>query len=116
MLAARRALISVFDKTGLDEFARGLARLGVEIVSTGGTLKSLAEKGIPVVAVSGVTGFPEILDGRVKTLHPHIHGGVLANRDVPEHLAALAEHGIERIDLVVVNLYPFQATVARGAS
>jgi phosphoribosylaminoimidazolecarboxamide formyltransferase/IMP cyclohydrolase len=116
MLAARRALISVFDKTGLDELTRGLTRLGVEIVSTGGTLKSLAEKGIPVVAVSDVTGFPEILDGRVKTLHPHIHGGVLANREVPEHLAALAEHGIERIDLVVVNLYPFQATVARGAS
>ena len=116
MLAARRALISVFDKSGLEEFARGLARLGVEIVSTGGTLKSLAEKGIPVVAVSDVTGFPEILDGRVKTLHPKIHGGVLANREVPEHLDELAAHGIARIDLVVANLYPFQATVARGAS
>jgi phosphoribosylaminoimidazolecarboxamide formyltransferase/IMP cyclohydrolase len=116
MLPARRALISVFDKTGLEELARGLARLGVEIVSTGGTLKSLEEKGIPVTAVSGVTGFPEILDGRVKTLHPKVHGGILANRAVPEHLDALGEHGIDRIDLVVVNLYPFQETVARGAS
>ena len=116
MLAARRALISVFDKSGLEEFARGLARLGVEIVSTGGTLKSLADQGIPVIAVSDVTGFPEILDGRVKTLHPKIHGGVLANREVPEHLDELAAHGIARIDLVVANLYPFQATVARGAS
>ncbi len=116
MLPVRRALISVFDKTGLEELARGLTRLGVEIVSTGGTLKSLEEKGIPVTAVSGVTGFPEILDGRVKTLHPKIHGGILANRAVPGHLDALAEHGIDRIDLVVVNLYPFQETVARGAS
>ena len=116
MLPARRALISVFDKTGLEELARGLARLGVEIVSTGGTLKSLEEKGIPVTAVSGVTGFPEILDGRVKTLHPRIHGGILANRAVPGHLDALSEHGIDRIDLVVVNLYPFRETVARGAS
>jgi phosphoribosylaminoimidazolecarboxamide formyltransferase/IMP cyclohydrolase len=116
MLPARRALVSVFDKTGLDELARGLARLGIEIVSTGGTLKSLQEKGIPVVAVSDVTGFPEILDGRVKTLHPKIHGGVLANREVSAHLDALAEHGIDRIDLVVVNLYPFRETVARGAS
>ena len=116
MLPARRALVSVFDKTGLDELARGLTRLGIEIVSTGGTLKSLQEKGIPVIAVSDVTGFPEILDGRVKTLHPRIHGGVLANREVPAHLDALAAHGIERIDLVVVNLYPFQQTVARGAA
>ena len=116
MLPARRALVSVFDKTGLDDLARGLARLGIEIVSTGGTLKSLQEKGIPVVAVSDVTGFPEILDGRVKTLHPKIHGGVLANREIPAHLDALAEHGIDRIDLVVVNLYPFRETVARGAS
>jgi phosphoribosylaminoimidazolecarboxamide formyltransferase / IMP cyclohydrolase len=116
MLPVRRALISVFDKTGLEELARGLTRLGVEIVSTGGTLKSLEEKGIPVTAVSGVTGFPEILDGRVKTLHPKIHGGILANRAVPGHLDALSEHGIDRIDLVVVNLYPFSETVARGAS
>jgi phosphoribosylaminoimidazolecarboxamide formyltransferase / IMP cyclohydrolase len=116
MLPARRALISVFDKTGLEELARGLARLGIEIVSTGGTLKFLEEKGIPVTAVSGVTGFPEILDGRVKTLHPRIHGGILANRSVPAHLEALEEHGIDRIDLVVVNLYPFRETVAGGAS
>ncbi len=116
MLPVRRALISVFDKTGLEDLARGLARLGIEIVSTGGTLKSLEEKGLPVTAVSGVTGFPEILDGRVKTLHPRIHGGILANRAVPGHLDALAEHGIDRIDLVVVNLYPFRETAARGAS
>jgi phosphoribosylaminoimidazolecarboxamide formyltransferase / IMP cyclohydrolase len=116
MLPARRALVSVFDKTGLDELARGLTRLGIEIVSTGGTLKALQEKGIPVVAVSDVTGFPEILDGRVKTLHPKVHGGILARRSEQEHLDALAEHGIDRIDLVVVNLYPFRETVARGAS
>jgi len=116
MLPARRALVSVFDKTGLEEMARGLYRLGVEIVSTGGTLKFLQEKGIPVVAVSDVTGFPEMLEGRVKTLHPKVHGGILAKRSDSEHLDALAEHGIERIDLVVVNLYPFRETVARGAS
>jgi phosphoribosylaminoimidazolecarboxamide formyltransferase/IMP cyclohydrolase len=116
MLTARRALISVYDKRGLEELARGLSRLGVEIVSTGGTLKVLEEKGIPVTSVSGVTGFPEILDGRVKTLHPKVHGGILANREVPEHLDALAAHGIDRIDVVVVNLYPFRETVARGAS
>ncbi len=116
MLPARRSLVSVFDKTGLEELARGLARLGIEIVSTGGTLKFLEEKGIPVTAVSDVTEFPEILDGRVKTLHPNIHGGILANRSVPEHLEALDEHGIDRIDLVVVNLYPFRETAARGAS
>jgi phosphoribosylaminoimidazolecarboxamide formyltransferase/IMP cyclohydrolase len=116
MLKARRALVSVFDKTGLEELGRGLARLGIEILSTGGTLRFLQEKGIPVTQVSEVTGFPEMLDGRVKTLHPKVHGGILANRALPEHLDALAEHGIERIDLVVVNLYPFQETVARGAS
>jgi phosphoribosylaminoimidazolecarboxamide formyltransferase/IMP cyclohydrolase len=116
MLPARRALISVYDKRGLEELARGLSRLGVEIVSTGGTLKFLEEKGIAVSGVSGVTGFPEILDGRVKTLHPKVHGGILANREVPEHLDALAAHGIDRIDVVIVNLYPFQETVARGAS
>ncbi|HEX3553580.1 MAG TPA: bifunctional phosphoribosylaminoimidazolecarboxamide formyltransferase/IMP cyclohydrolase [Thermoanaerobaculia bacterium] len=116
MLAARRALVSVYDKRGLAELARGLSRLGIEIVSTGGTLKFLEEKGIAVTGVSGVTGFPEILDGRVKTLHPKVHGGILANRSVPEHLEALAAHGIDRIDVVVVNLYPFRETVARGAS
>jgi phosphoribosylaminoimidazolecarboxamide formyltransferase/IMP cyclohydrolase len=116
MRTARRALVSVYDKTGLEDFARGLARMGVEIVSTGGTLKSLQESGIPVTAVADVTGFPEILDGRVKTLHPRIHGGILANRAVPEHAAQLEEHGIAPIDLVVVNLYPFRETIARGAS
>jgi phosphoribosylaminoimidazolecarboxamide formyltransferase/IMP cyclohydrolase len=115
MLQARRALVSVFDKRGLADFARGLTRLGVEIVSTGGTLKFLQEKGIPVTAVSDVTGFPEILDGRVKTLHPRIHGGILADRSVAAHLDQIREHGIERIDLVAVNLYPFRETLASGA-
>jgi phosphoribosylaminoimidazolecarboxamide formyltransferase/IMP cyclohydrolase len=108
MLKARRALVSVYDKRGLEDLARGLARLGIEIVSTGGTLRFLQEKGIPVTAVSDVTGFPEILDGRVKTLHPRIHGGILADRSADGHLEQIAEHGIERIDLVVVNLYPFR--------
>lgn len=112
MLPARRALISVYHKTGLPELARGLAGLGIEILSTGGTLSFLKEHGIPVTAVADVTGFPEILDGRVKTLHPRIHGGILADRSSPEHLGQLEEHGIERIDLVVVNLYPFRETVA----
>jgi phosphoribosylaminoimidazolecarboxamide formyltransferase/IMP cyclohydrolase len=116
MLQARRALVSVYDKRGLEDFARGLVRLSVEIVSTGGTLKFLQEKGIPVTAVSGVTGFPEILDGRVKTLHPRIHGGILADRSVEAHLDQIREHGIERIDLVAVNLYPFRETLASGAS
>ncbi|HEX7183309.1 MAG TPA: bifunctional phosphoribosylaminoimidazolecarboxamide formyltransferase/IMP cyclohydrolase [Thermoanaerobaculia bacterium] len=116
MQQARRALVSVFDKTGLEELARGLARLGFEIVSTGGTLVFLRERGIPVVPVSDVTGFPEILDGRVKTLNPRIHGGILARRSEPAHAAQLAEHGIVPLDLVVVNLYPFQQTVAGGAS
>jgi phosphoribosylaminoimidazolecarboxamide formyltransferase/IMP cyclohydrolase len=116
MLQARRALVSVYDKRGLEDFARGLDRLGVEIVSTGGTLKFLQEKGIPVTAVSDVTGFPEILDGRVKTLHPRIHGGILADRSVENHLDQIREHGIDRIDLVAVNLYPFRETLASGAS
>jgi len=112
----RRALISVFDKTGLAELARGLDRLGVEMVSTGGTLAALRELGVPVTAVAEVTGFPEILGGRVKTLHPRIHGGILAKRSDAGHAAELAAHGIEPIDLVIVNLYPFQKTVASGAS
>ncbi len=116
MLQARRALVSVYDKRGLDDLARGLSRLGIEIVSTGGTLKFLQDKDIPVTAVSDVTGFPEILDGRVKTLHPRIHGGILADRSVPGHLDQLREHGIDPIDLVVVNLYPFRETLASGAS
>ena len=110
-----RALISVSDKTGLIPFARALAARGVALVSTGGTARVLAEAGIAVADVASVTGFPEMLDGRVKTLHPAIHGGILARRDLRQHEAALAAHGIGHIDLVVVNLYPFAATVARGA-
>lgn len=108
-----RALISVFDKTGVLEFARGLHALGVEILSTGGTAKMLADNGVPVIEVSDYTGFPEMLDGRVKTLHPKVHGGLLARRDLPAHMKALEEHGIGRIDLLAVNLYPFQQTVAK---
>jgi phosphoribosylaminoimidazolecarboxamide formyltransferase/IMP cyclohydrolase len=109
-----RALISVHDKTGVVEFARGLVALGAEIVSTGGTAKLLRESGIAVVDVAEVTGFPEMLDGRVKTLHPKVHGGLLARRDLPEHVAALERHGIRPIDLVAVTLYPFEQTVARS--
>jgi phosphoribosylaminoimidazolecarboxamide formyltransferase/IMP cyclohydrolase len=114
-MAARvaQALLSVSDKTGLVEFARGLATLGVELLSTGGTAKALADAGLRVTDVGTYTGFPEMLDGRVKTLHPKVHGGILARRDIPEHVAALAMHGIPNIDLVVVNLYPFRATVAK---
>jgi phosphoribosylaminoimidazolecarboxamide formyltransferase/IMP cyclohydrolase len=110
-----RALLSVSDKTGLAELGRALAERGVELVSTGGTAKALREAGLEVRDVSELTGFPEMMDGRVKTLHPNVHGGLLAVRDDPEHAAAMAEHGIGAIDLVVVNLYPFAATVARGA-
>ncbi len=110
-----RALLSVSDKTGLVPFARALAAMGVALVSTGGTARALAEAGLAVTDVASVTGFPEMLDGRVKTLHPAIHGGILARRDVAAHLSALDEHRIGAIDLVVVNLYPFAATVARGA-
>jgi phosphoribosylaminoimidazolecarboxamide formyltransferase/IMP cyclohydrolase len=109
----KRALISVSDKTGVAAFAKGLAALGVEIVSTGGTHKTLAEAGIPVTHISEVTGFPEILDGRVKTLHPAIHGGILARRNDPRHVETLAEQNIAPIDLVAVNLYPFRQTAAR---
>ncbi|HZB45632.1 MAG TPA: bifunctional phosphoribosylaminoimidazolecarboxamide formyltransferase/IMP cyclohydrolase, partial [Pyrinomonadaceae bacterium] len=109
----RRALLSVSDKSGLVEFARALAGFGVEILSTGGTAKALREAGLEVRDVSDVTGFPEMLDGRVKTLHPRVHGGILAVRDNEEHLRSMAEHGIEPIDMVVVNLYPFEQTVAR---
>ena len=112
----RRALISVSDKSGLVDFARALAAHGVEILSTGGSAKTLREAGIPVKEVSDHTGFPEILDGRVKTLVPQIHGGILGRRDLPEHLAQMREHNIAPIDLVAVNLYPFEATVARGAA
>jgi len=111
----KRALLSVSDKTGIVEFARALAASGVELLSTGGTFKAIKDAGIAVTEVSGVTGFPEIMDGRVKTLHPKIHGGLLADRDVPEHVAAMKEHGITGIDMLVVNLYPFRETVASGA-
>lgn len=111
-MALKRALISVSDKAGVVEFARGLAELGVEIVSTGGTAKALREAGVPVTYISDVTGFPEILDGRVKTLHPAVHGGILALR-TPEHLEQLAKHDITPIDLVAVNLYPFRETIAK---
>ncbi|HEY7867635.1 MAG TPA: bifunctional phosphoribosylaminoimidazolecarboxamide formyltransferase/IMP cyclohydrolase [Methylomirabilota bacterium] len=113
MTAVRRALLSVHDKTGVVEFAKGLVALGAELLSTGGTARLLRESGLAVVDVADVTGFPEMLDGRVKTLHPGVHGGILARRDVPEHLAALERHGIRPIDLVVVTLYPFERTVAR---
>jgi phosphoribosylaminoimidazolecarboxamide formyltransferase/IMP cyclohydrolase len=108
----KRALISVSDKSGLVEFARALAALGVELLSTGGTAKLLQKEGLAVTEVSAYTGFPEMLDGRVKTLHPKIHGGLLARRDDPAHLAAIEKAGIGTIDLLVVNLYPFSATVA----
>jgi len=108
-----KALISVSDKTGIVELAKALHALNVELVSTGGTAKLLAEQGLPVTEVAQVTEFPEMLDGRVKTLHPKVHGGLLARRDVPEHMAALKEHGIQTIDLLIVNLYPFEATVAK---
>src|SRR3982751_4723559 len=110
-----RALISVSDKTGLVEFARGLVSHGVELVSTGGTAKAIKDAGLNVMDVSELTGFPEMMDGRVKTLHPKVHGGLLAVRDDAEHVAAMKAHGIGAIDLVVVNLYPFLQTVARGA-
>ena len=112
----RRALISVSDKTGLVEFGQALAAAGVLILSTGGSAKALRDAGIPVVEVSDHTGFPEILDGRVKTLVPQIHGGILGRRDLPEHQAQMAAHNIAPIDLVAVNLYPFETTVARGAA
>ncbi len=115
LVAIRRALVSVSDKTGLIEFARYLAERGVEILSTGGSAKALREAGIAIKEVAEHTGFPEIMDGRVKTLHPKIHGGILARRDEPRHLAAMHDHGIAPIDLVAINLYPFEATAARGA-
>ncbi|MCU9848528.1 bifunctional phosphoribosylaminoimidazolecarboxamide formyltransferase/IMP cyclohydrolase [Defluviimonas sp. WL0024] len=110
-----RALISVSDKTGLLDFAKGLAERGVELLSTGGTASMLREAGLKVRDVAEVTGFPEMMDGRVKTLHPKVHGGLLALRDNADHVAAMETHGIEPIDLLVVNLYPFEATVAKGA-
>ena len=110
-----RALLSVSDKTGLIEFAKALAGHGVELVSTGGTAKAIAAAGLQVKDVSELTGFPEMMDGRVKTLHPKVHGGLLAIRDNKEHADAMKAHGIAPIDLLVVNLYPFEATVDKGA-
>src|ERR1700754_2108304 len=109
-----RAILSVSDKSGLLEFAGKLATRGIQLVSTGGTAKAIAEAGLPVTDVSDVTGFPEMMDGRVKTLHPKVHGGLLAVRSPPEHQASMLGHGIAPIDLLVVNLYPFEATVAAG--
>ena len=113
--AIRRALISVYDKTGLTDLARGLNDAGVDIVSTGSTAKTIADAGVPVTPVEQITGFPEVLDGRVKTLHPHVHAGLLADQRKPEHVSALAELGIAPFELVVVNLYPFTQTVDSGA-
>jgi phosphoribosylaminoimidazolecarboxamide formyltransferase / IMP cyclohydrolase len=111
----RRALLSVSDKTGVVDFARALVAMGIDLVSTGGTAKALRDAGLAVTDVADLTGFPEMMDGRVKTLHPAVHGGLLALRDDADHLAAMAAHNIAHIDLLVVNLYPFEATVARGA-
>lgn len=107
-----KALISVSDKTGIVEFAQALHQLGIQLISTGGTAQLLSAQGLPVQEVAELTGFPEMLDGRVKTLHPMVHGGLLARRDMPSHMQALQDHGIEAIDILVVNLYPFEATVA----
>jgi phosphoribosylaminoimidazolecarboxamide formyltransferase/IMP cyclohydrolase len=115
LVPVKRALISLSDKSGLDELAKGLARYGVEIVSTGGTAAKLRESGAEVRDISDLTGFPEMMDGRVKTLHPKVHGGLLGIRDNPDHVAAMEQHGIAPIDLVVVNLYPFLSTVMSGA-
>ena len=113
MFKIQRALISVTDKSGLAEFAEGLDAMGVAMLSTGGTAKLLRESGIPITEVSDYTGFPEMLDGRVKTLHPKIHGGILGIRENEAHVKTMAVHGIEPIDMVVVNLYAFAKTVAR---
>ena len=109
----KRELLSVSDKTGIVELGKFLSEKGVEIISTGGTMKALRDAGVPVTYVSDVTGFPEIMDGRVKTLNPKIHGAILAVRSNPEHMQALAEHNITPIDLVVVNLYPFRETISK---
>src|SRR5215213_10797288 len=114
LVPVRRALISLSDKSGLQVLAAGLAKHAVEIVSTGGTAAKMRELGAEVRDISDLTGFPEMMDGRVKTLHPKVHGGLLGVRDNPEHVAAMAEHGIQPIDLVCINLYPFEQTVARA--
>jgi phosphoribosylaminoimidazolecarboxamide formyltransferase/IMP cyclohydrolase len=116
LVPVRRALISVSDKSGLEALGTRLAGLGVALVSTGGTARALRAAGLEVTDVAEVTGFPEMMDGRVKTLHPKIHGGLLALRDDAGHVASLTEHGIDPIDLVIIDLYPFEATVAKGAA
>ncbi|MDE6803343.1 MAG: bifunctional phosphoribosylaminoimidazolecarboxamide formyltransferase/IMP cyclohydrolase, partial [Muribaculaceae bacterium] len=108
-----RALISVSDKRGVVDFARELKQLGWDIIATGGTMKALRDAGLDIINISDVTGFPEICEGRVKTLHPKVHGGLLGRRDSAEHMAQLAENGIETIEMVCVNLYPFEATIAK---
>src|SRR5437763_15586491 len=114
LVPVKRALLSVSDKTGLVEFARALhEEFSIELISTGGTARFLREQGLPVTDVADVTGFPEMMDGRVKTLHPMIHGGLLALRDNPEHAAAMTKHGIKPIDLVCINLYPFEQTISK---
>src|SRR5574337_525869 len=112
-MKVQRAILSVTDKTGLADFARKLSGLGVELISTGGTAKLLRDSGVAVKDVSELTGFPEMLDGRVKTLHPKVHGGILHRREDPKHRSAVAEHGIQPIDMVVVNLYAFEKTAAK---
>lgn len=109
----KRAIISLSNKSGVLEFARGLAEMGIEIISTGGTAKQLQEAGLPIIQISDVTNFPEMMDGRVKTLHPKVHGGILARRSNPDDMKQLAAQGITPIDMVVVNLYPFSETIAR---
>ena len=109
----RRALVSVSDKTGVVEFAKALSDMGVTVISTGGTARALGEAGVKVVPIEEVTGFPEMMDGRVKTLHPKVHGGILAIKNNDDHVQAMKEHGIESIDMVCVNLYPFEKTVAK---
>ncbi len=113
MAVIKRALISVSDKSGIVSFARELASMGVHILSTGGTAKTLREEGLAITDVSEYTGFPEMLDGRVKTLHPKVHGGLLGLRNNPDHVRVMKEHGIEPIDMVVVNLYPFKQTISK---
>ena len=115
MKMKKRALVSVSDKTGVVEFCKGLVKCGFEIISTGGTAKALKDAGLKVIGISEITGFPECLDGRVKTLHPNVHAGLLAMRSNPEHMAQLEKLNINTIDIVCVNLYPFKATLAKGA-
>ena len=113
LVKIRRALISVSDKTGVVDFAKALSQMGVTIISTGGTARALSQAGLDVIPIEDVTGFPEMMNGRVKTLHPKVHGGILAIKDNPDHIQAMKDHSIESIDLVCVNLYPFEKTVAK---